>query len=269
MKNKRLLIILVVFSILVLFVVLGSTVFTVSKIEVKWKTTSDYLSSLTDEEVLNDIDIETGQSVFLLNKQSYIDKLEQAVPYIKVYAIETVFPNKLVVYVGERVPVYALKVSDSANVGSFLYVVLDEELKVLGIRTIINPNSNSEPVLLEIGSANFTDLNFSVGNSAKNVIDNKLFYDFCYAVKMYDLHPVNIFKNMTVEFGYNTTITLQPLDNEEITGVTFVIKDAKVRLQDKVEKVLSIIEYLKANDIGDVTVEVRVNAQNQIEGVII
>ena len=72
MKNKRLVIILSVFSFLVLIAVLCSTVFTVKSVSLNWLTFKSAFVDMDDEITSN---VELGESVFLVDKKAIINKL--------------------------------------------------------------------------------------------------------------------------------------------------------------------------------------------------
>lgn len=263
MKNKRLLVILIIFGVITLAVILGSAVFTVSSVELKWETTTNIFSTVDSDDIIDAGDFDMGQSVFLSEKQTYIDNIERAYPYIQVVNIETVFPNKLVVHVAEREPIYALKVTDSNNSNDYAYVMLDKYFKVLTISNLVLP-SNTTPIVLEIDGSTLVDTEFNVGQVASFVEHYTMFNSFVDYVKSYGFHPVNIYGSMTVQFGYNTTLTIDPIDNEEISNITVLIQDANTRLKEKVEKSLQTLEYLKAQGVGGVTIDVRVGSDNNI-----
>ena len=102
MKNARLLVILGVFVFLTAIIVLGSTVFTLSTVEIGWLSTTKVLSATSDSKLIESAEFDKGESVFLLDKEKYRNKLEQNNPYIKVINLEIKFPNKLKVTVVER-----------------------------------------------------------------------------------------------------------------------------------------------------------------------
>ena len=124
MKNKRLVILLSVFSFLVLIAVLCSTVFTVKSVSLNWLTTRVNFVDMDNEITAN---VELGESVFLVDKGAIIQKLERKYPYLKVVSAEVKFPNKLVLHTAERQELYSLKIKSNS------YAILDSDCKVLRI----------------------------------------------------------------------------------------------------------------------------------------
>ena len=169
MKNKRLVIILSVFSFLVLVAVLCSTVFTVKKVSLNWLTTKSYFLDMDDTIIA---DVKTGESVFLVDKQSIIDTLEGKYPYLKVVSAEVKFPNKLVLHTAERQELYSLKLQDGK------YAIMDSDCKVLRFATETDLSGMSlKPIPLILKGYVYNDNNFLVSQVAnmgwiKNVITN-------------------------------------------------------------------------------------------------
>ncbi len=123
-KNKTLTIILSILAIVVLLVVLSSTVFAVSRIEVVWQSKTNHMQSRTENEIITNSGLTTGTNVFLVNKEEAADKLEKHYPYIKVLGIETAFPNLLKIHAIEREALFALYSGSSI-------LLVDSEFKVI------------------------------------------------------------------------------------------------------------------------------------------
>ena len=68
-----------------------------------------------------------NDSVLFMNTKRNIDKIEKSNPYVKVNQVIRKFPNKVCVYISERIPKY--RVEDTLNSGCWL--ILDEDFKVL------------------------------------------------------------------------------------------------------------------------------------------
>ena len=66
-------------------------------------------------------------SVLFLNTDKSIAKIEKSNPYVKVTQVLRKFPNKLYVYIAERIPKY--RIVDVQN--DDVWVILDDEFKVL------------------------------------------------------------------------------------------------------------------------------------------
>jgi len=112
--------------VVVLIVVLSSTLFTVGKIEVRWQSETDNLSSISEQNIVNSSGLTLGTNVFFVDKDDAVDKLEQTYPYICVTGIETLFPNILIIHARERDEVFALQMSTK-------YLLVDSDFKVLKI----------------------------------------------------------------------------------------------------------------------------------------
>lgn len=95
-------------------------------------------------------DFNYNSSVLLLNTKKSVEKIEKDHPYIKVQQVLRKFPNKLVVYVTERVPKYRVKDNDLTN----KWYILDDEFKVLECVTTEDVNSEFNAITVEIGNFN-------------------------------------------------------------------------------------------------------------------
>lgn len=72
-------------------------------------------------------DFDYSCSVLFLNTQESVASIEKKHPYVKVEQVIRKFPNKLCVYISERVPKYRAKDKELSNT----WYILDDEFKVL------------------------------------------------------------------------------------------------------------------------------------------
>ena len=140
-KSKILTISLAIFAVIVFFVVLSSTIFSVQKINVLWLTETKNLSTITSEQIIEDSGIKKGTNVFFVSKNQAMSNLEKKYPYIEVINIETIFPNTLNIHARERQEVFALKQNEK-------YYIVDSSFKILKIWTSFNENSKETPILI-------------------------------------------------------------------------------------------------------------------------
>ena len=122
MKKKWLIALIVVVVLVVTIVTLSFTLFTVQKVEIDLRTSSD--NTYVAEEVAEDAGVGFGKNIFVVNKDKLIDNLEKSQPYLKCINIETKFPSTLVFHLAERQPFYLAKTNEG-------FVSLDQDLKVL------------------------------------------------------------------------------------------------------------------------------------------
>lgn len=128
MKTKRLVILLSIFALLIVIVVLSSTLFSLSKVEVAFMEVPTNFSINNNQEIIDSGEFDFNQSIFLVNKSKHIANIESEFPKLKVIGIETKFPNKLVVQVVERQEFLALYNFEDDN-----YYVVDGDMKILRI----------------------------------------------------------------------------------------------------------------------------------------
>lgn len=124
--HKRLWVILaVIASAVVLAVVLG-TLFSIGGIDVN--TTNDItLSAEQKSEIIELSQIKKGKNIFSVDEGIAIENIELNQPALKVISIERKFPNKVVIYVTDRAPLFSCKMSDGR------FAILDREFKVISI----------------------------------------------------------------------------------------------------------------------------------------
>lgn len=132
MKTKRLVILLSIFALIITIVVLSSTLFSLSKVEVAFVEVPTNFSIKDSQQIIDSGEFNYKQSIFLVKKSKHISKIEEDFPTLKVVNIESKFPNKLVIQVIERQEYLALY-----NLGIEKYYVVDEDMKIL--RIVDNP----------------------------------------------------------------------------------------------------------------------------------
>lgn len=126
MMNKRLIILFICLAVLVLTVVLGAVVFTISDIEVL--VSGNNGEKLDSAKIVVDSKIKLKSSIFALSEKTAVTNIELSNPYAKVISIERHFPNKVIINVAYRTPIIAIKLDDNVNC-----VIVDREFKILEI----------------------------------------------------------------------------------------------------------------------------------------
>lgn len=136
-KNKRLIVVFVTICVIVFFSLFSSQIFKLKSVEVSfYNENGTQISNLKNNyyfnttERVNNIVLSTkfdyGNLVFLINKSNYTKSLESNNPYLKLKNIEVKFPNKLIVNISERKPIFFIK--SAPNV-----YLLDSDFKLLEI----------------------------------------------------------------------------------------------------------------------------------------
>lgn len=126
-KTAKICIISIVTLILVLVLIL-TLLFTIKDVKINLLATS---TSLTNQNIMQELTnkkvLPYNQSVFFINRKQCTERIENAIPKIKVVNLEVEFPNVLSVNCIERVPVFAVEISNS----TYNYAIIDEEFKVI------------------------------------------------------------------------------------------------------------------------------------------
>ena len=124
--NKRLIIVFSSIAVIVLTLVIGAIIFTVSDIKVL--VPGDVNQTIDMTGVLNVSGIERGTSIFTVDEKGATAKIEKEYPTAKVVKIERFLPNKIRINIVVRVPILAMKVTDTGK-----HVLLDREMKIIEV----------------------------------------------------------------------------------------------------------------------------------------
>ena len=123
--NGRIIVFIAIIAVIVVFVILNMTVFTVQHITVLNKVESQVIDK---DEIIKDSGIDLGSNIFLLSESKTISSIEKQNPYVEVISIERSFPNKVLIHVSMRTPLMAVHIQNSN-----LYALIDASLKILEI----------------------------------------------------------------------------------------------------------------------------------------
>lgn len=258
MKNKKLIIILGVFILIVLTVVLGSTIFTLQSESINWLTTRINLSGTTDTQIIGDNKEELGESIFLVNKSNIVNRIESNNPYIKVVSIEKIFPNKIVVHVAERESLFCIKLSDTK------YYILDGDGKVLeeksGLAT--SNTSGQKPILVTLNNITLTQNNFVVGERLKESTILSQLQSISTTLLESDYSSTNskgMFSDITIDLNVNSSISFLTR-----YGISINIEKSQNLLTDKFLLGLSVYEEKQSEGITNGNILVWANESQSI-----
>lgn len=83
------------------------------------------------EKIIAASGIKKGKNIFGVSESRMIKNINAALPGVRVVNIERIFPNRIVIHVSKRVPVYLMKYrQNTSDVAK--YVVVDGDMVVLG-----------------------------------------------------------------------------------------------------------------------------------------
>jgi len=124
--NRRTIILLIFFIVFAVVLILNGTLFLVDSIEfVDYKTGQSYQSELyAAEDLITASKLSRGMNIFTVSEAKATESLTAAFPKLKVVNIERQFPNKIVIYLFERYPMYAVESGD-------VYIIVDREGRIL------------------------------------------------------------------------------------------------------------------------------------------
>lgn len=287
MKNKVLISILCCFAFVVLIVVLSSTVFTLKEVKVEFYDTNDQLitdyntlkhfSTTDSQSIIDSAEFNMGQNIFLVKKEKYTESLEKKNPYIKVIALTTHFPNKIVIKVHEREELFAIET------GSGKYAITDGDMKVLKIADDFEELDAVKINNLEMDAASvgegikLTGGNISVAAKLHAGLQKSL--DIVLALKNQVI--LQLFKSVTFETdtlnNEQTMITMMTRDDIplydadgnkvedpdnpgqfkkiSISGMKIEIHNVQKLLEDKIAGAFQIFEYIVNQEYDEIEVE--------------
>lgn len=132
MKKKKVWVVLLS-VVLGLFVVCCGLYYAtrLSTVSVEFRTRLSESESRLPSGILDTVkdsaDFNYKDSVLFMNTSENVEKIEKSNPYVKVQQVIRKFPNKVNIYISERIPKY--RIVDSENSNNWL--ILDEDFKVL------------------------------------------------------------------------------------------------------------------------------------------
>ena len=154
------------FVILGLLVLISGIYFVtkLSKVSVEFRTRREPAESELQigilEKVKKDAAFDYKKSVLFINTKDNVKRIEKENPYVKVNQVLRKFPNKICIYISERIPKYRIKDSENVNV----WYILDDEFKVLksydATETSIEDLTKIEKTTVEV---NYVSQKTSVG----------------------------------------------------------------------------------------------------------
>lgn len=158
--------------------------------------------NIVAEEIINVSQIKRGGSILSLNELDAINRIESAYAdnSVKVEGIERVFPNKVIIYIKERTPIFAVK---RENTDKYILTDIDFQMSrnsdantdlanyivIKGITVNVSFDTQSFKILNEI----FNNLQDKVGD-LKSLVSEVQFGDVI-SIKTRDDFTMNIDKN--------------------------------------------------------------------------
>ena len=138
MTKKSIITTSILLSILALIIVLFGAVFRLRQVDINIALPEGSTISVTKEDILNASKLKMGGSIFMLDKQSAINNIEQTYAEIKVVQIKTTNLMSVKIIVRERIEMFYAEYQNT------IYC-MDEDLKVM---RIFAKTSESEPTNL-------------------------------------------------------------------------------------------------------------------------
>lgn len=138
MTKKSIIISSILLSIVALMAILFGAVFRLRQVDINIALPEGSTISVTKEDILNASKLKMGGSIFMVDKQSAIDNIEQTYAEIKVVQIKTTSVMRVEIKVRERIEMFYAEYQNT------IYC-MDEDLKVM---RIFAKTSESEPTNL-------------------------------------------------------------------------------------------------------------------------
>lgn len=265
-KNKRLIIIFSVICVIVFFSLFSSQIFKLKVVEVSfYDDNQKYISNIKNNKIFNTTEkinkiitttkFDYGNLIFLVNKSTYVSSLEHNNPYLKLKNIEVKFPNKLVVNVIERKPVFYI----STSINAYL---LDADFKLLEIIKTNNNKVLNKLIEISILSTQGDKLNFfdffdvlpSVYEAGQNLAENNKVLQSVLSLPII-LNNFAVQNNILLRNFCNIINFTESLNsiNLNITtlapyGITLVVEDIFSDFNRKLNKLLNALTTLKGKE---------------------
>lgn len=151
MKKRRLLLVMIISLIFVLVLSFSSAIFELKTVDVVFVKNGQALPPSSEtisirQRILNETFFDYGSSIFFVTNDKYTCQIEYNEPKLKVLSSEKVFPNKLLIKVCSRQPVFYFSTANNAY-------LLDSDFKILSIVPI-------EQFLMQTGGE-LTEISFA------------------------------------------------------------------------------------------------------------
>lgn len=235
MSKKWIISLSIIFVFVAVLLILFWTLFGLSKVEVKFSSTTENLT-VSEEEIVDAGKFRFGACVLFEGKKKYLKNIEEKASenpnfaYINVINIETVFPNKFVIHISERERLFAVKFGEE-------FLVCDRDLRVLEKLSEFTSLQSNEILLenLEIKneSVNVGDFLEVEQNSVKKIYSAFLEHG-------QDLQVLNgKYEKMSIFSHEEEGKTFFGVEILTFNGRKLVIKNIDFALSAKVEKLLS------------------------------
>ncbi len=193
MSKRKIITFSVIAAVFVLLAVLFGAVFCLRKTTVSF--VGDYDLTITSQDIVTTANFKKGDSIFLLDKDTAIDNLESAYPYLKVVQINTVSVIQVQIVVRQRYAMYYAEYGSS-------YYIFDEDMKVLDI-------DSAQPSGLTLVDS--TELGISASTKVCDFLGTEFYQD-----ALYDLF-VAVYETVQIDGEYLTRSEVSSL----ITSVSF------------------------------------------------
>ena len=255
MKKRRLLLVLVISLIFVLVFSFSSAIFELKTVDVVFFKNGQTLSSpetlSLKQKILNETSFDYGSSIFFVPNDKYNGQIEYNEPKLKVLGTEKVFPNKLLIKVCTREPIFYFSTSSKAY-------TLDSDFKLLSIQPLQNFADNllqSENKIREITFSKngtlqdfftFFDLNENVLTCGEFLSQNNKVFSATANIYCYSTLDSRFFDNIkSLCFILSESVNLQFYTH---TGVTLEVENVLKKFDEKLLKLCNAYFTLQAKE---------------------
>lgn len=256
MKKRRLLLVIVISLIFVLVFSFSSAIFELKTVDVVFLKNGQALSSSETlsikQKILNETSFDYGSSIFFVPNDKYNGQIEYNEPKLKVVGTEKVFPNKLLIKVCPREPVFFFANTSKAY-------SLDSEFKLLSIQPLQEFATNlsqSENKIREITFSKneisqdfftFFDLNENVLTCGEFLSQNNKVFSATANLYCYSTLDSRLFDNIkALCFSINEqTVSLQLSTH---TGLNMEVENILKKFDEKLLKLCNAYFTLQAKE---------------------
>lgn len=273
-RQKKILIILGSVGLaLIVFCVIFALMFRLKTVDVEFRSRAvkTNLPAEIQERVFETGEFDIGKNIVFMNFDDNIAKIEKSNPFVKVEQIIRRFPNKVTIYISERIPKYRVK-EDSTEVNN--WYILDEEFKILDkvsaedlVNKKVSGNLTYFKQTTEIAKETLTFKSAIIGEFVTDADEIKHFMskiaEGVYA-KTKDTTVIRSVNYSKINNQFEIVMRNQGLDNEE--GCMLLISGET----DLYEKVLAgVVVHLSNNEANTpgVIIEIHKNAAGDYYGV--
>ncbi len=215
----------------------------------------DALFDISNDEIIRSAEIKNGNPIFMINKDTAINKIESAYPYVKVIQIKTISLTEIDIRIRARHEMCYKEQNDN-------YYIMDEELKVLKIiKASEDGEESNKPTHLIYVENEMANINSEtvegdfVGTDYQKEVGQILYYSFVNNVKEKTPETTEYYTradmcDIVKSIKFESKSSFDKIVITTKYGIKFDIENPSIDLTHKMNVCLSTVNSLIDEGLG-------------------